>query len=108
VTSDGSAHTRLKLALRSKNLSLVRNALAEIPVVDLRDAIGVCAVIGEARPDLYDAAAVRWIGRLCAERKGVTLDDVRRALDALERLDDPAGPAGQELVALLRQRVGAK
>jgi hypothetical protein len=105
VTSDGSAHTRLKLAIRSRNLTLVRNALAEMPGVDLRDAIGICAVIGEARPELYDAAAVRWIGRLCSERKGVTLEDVRLAVDALARLVDPAGAAGMKLVALLRQRL---
>jgi hypothetical protein len=73
VTSDGSAYTRLKHALRSRNLLLVRANAAELGRVGLVDALAIVELIEELEPERFQAAAVRWAGRLALEAKGLAL-----------------------------------
>ena len=44
------------------------------------------ALIAEKQPDLYERAAVRWLGRLLAQQPDVGLDDTGVALAALDQL----------------------
>jgi hypothetical protein len=43
-------------------------------------------VIRQAQPERFEAAAVRWIGRLAMERHRASLRDIREAAEAFERL----------------------
>lgn len=71
---------------------LIRAAAAELPFINLEDALRVCMVLRDQEPARFDAAATRWIARYCAERPGVTLDDVDQACSAFEQMRiDPAG-----------------
>jgi hypothetical protein len=45
VTSQGSTYARFRRALKTGNLTLIRNAAAELPSVDLVDALEVCIAI---------------------------------------------------------------
>jgi hypothetical protein len=60
-------------ALDSGNLTLVRAAAAELPTVNLEDALRICLLLRDADPSQYERAVIRWLGRLCLERPRLTL-----------------------------------
>jgi hypothetical protein len=99
VTADGRAYARFRRALDTGNLTLVRAAAAELPHVDLPDALRVCWLLRE-EPDAYEKAAIRWLGRFCLERDQVTLDQVETALAAFEDLPLHGQPALERLRTL--------
>ena len=97
MTSQGSAYGRFRRALQTGNLALVRTAAAELPAIRLEDALGICLLIRDRDPDLYERAALRWVGRLALEASTVTLADVRAAADALSRLPTDTDDAMSDL-----------
>jgi hypothetical protein len=102
VPTKGGSYTRFRRALESGNLTLVRAAAAELPRVNLDDALRVCLLLRTADAAGYERAAIRWIGRFALEHPGATLAMLHQAVAAFERLpDDPEG-ARRELVALIR------
>ena len=64
------------------NLMLIRAAAAELPRVDLGDALAVCMAIREAEPERFERAALRWLARYAVE-KATSVAEVRTAADAL-------------------------
>lgn len=82
LTSQGSAYARFRRALATGNLTIIRAAAAELPLVRLDDALQVCVLLRDREPDRYEAAAVRWIARFCVERQDVSLQDVQHATHA--------------------------
>ena len=86
VTSDGHPHARFERALRTGNPTLVRAAAAELGRVELDDALRVCNVLAAAEPERYEAAAVRRLGRLLLEERGITLADAQVAAAGLAAL----------------------
>jgi hypothetical protein len=64
------------------------------------DALPICLLLCGSERDSYERAAVRWLGRYCLERPAVTLEDVRRAVAAFERLPRDPARATRELEAL--------
>jgi hypothetical protein len=103
VTSDGSAYARFRRALDQGRLALVYAAAAELPRLGLDDALEVCVLMSREAHPAYERAAVRWIGRLCAERP-VSIHEVRCALALFETLPrDPYGSV-RSLRALARER----
>jgi hypothetical protein len=79
VSDAGSAYSRFQRALTTGNLSIIRAAAAELPVIRLDDALQVCVLLRDREPERYERAAVKWIGRYCVEQPDVTLDDVDQA-----------------------------
>ena len=59
MTSDGSAYTRLRRAIRAGNLALIHVTAAELGYVPLRDALGILLVIDAKNEERFDTAAVR-------------------------------------------------
>jgi len=91
MTSQGSAYARFRRALKTGNLTLIRNAAAELPRVELGDALEVCVAIRQAEPERFERAALRWLARFCVERGGVTLAQVQAAAWAFDNItDEPA------------------
>jgi hypothetical protein len=88
VTSQGSPYSRFQRALKTGNLNIIRAAAAELPRVDLGDALVVCVAIREAEPHCFERAALRWLARFCVERRDATLADVTTAANAFERMAD--------------------
>ena len=103
VTSDGSAYARFRRALDQGRLHLVVTAAAELPRIELDDALEVCMLMSRDSHPAYERAAVRWIARLCLERP-VSIHEVRCALALFETL--PTDPYGsmRSLRLLARDR----
>jgi hypothetical protein len=103
VTSDGSPYARFRRALDQGRLHLVITAAAELPRVDLDDALEVCVLMSRDAHPAYERAAIRWVARLCLERT-VSIHEVRCALALFETLpSDPYGSV-RSLRALARDR----
>jgi len=100
MTSDGNAYARFRRALQTGNEALVLAAARELPQIALDDALQICLVLRGGDPDRYERAAVRWLGRFALEARGVTIDDLRHAADALDALPDRAAEAMEKLQRL--------
>lgn len=87
----GSSYPRFQRALATGNLHLIRAAAAELPQVQLADALAVCMAIRDAEPQRFERAALRWLARFAVE-KATSVADVRDASDAfatmLQRPED--------------------
>ncbi|HEY1357921.1 MAG TPA: hypothetical protein VGF21_06430 [Thermoleophilaceae bacterium] len=95
------SYARFRRALESGNLANVRSAASELPTINLDDALRICALY-RADPSRYEAAVIRWLGRLCLERPGTTITDLRVALAAFDRLPEEPDKAEAELRHLVR------
>src|SRR5437764_2535869 len=82
MTSDGSPYARFDRALKTGKLDIVRAAAAELPRVDLGDALRILWLMREDEL-LYERAAIRWLGRFCLECPSASLEDVETAAKAL-------------------------
>jgi hypothetical protein len=101
MTSDGSPYARFRRALAAGNLALVKATAAELPRVDLDDALEVCLLMARDDHPMFERAAVRWVARLCLGRR-VGIHDARCALALFETMrEDPPG-AGRSLRKLAR------
>jgi aminoglycoside/choline kinase family phosphotransferase len=92
MSSDGSPYARFQRALRIGRLSLVRAAAAELPRIDLDDALSICLLISEQDAERYERAAVRWLARMSLEVPSIRIEDLRAGLLAFEAL--PENPHG--------------
>ena len=101
VSTKGGSYTGFKRALETGNLTIVRAAAAELPRINLDDALRICALY-RSDPARYEAAVIRWVGRLCLERTDTTIADLRLALAAFERLPEEPERAEAELRRLVR------
>ena len=101
-TSQGRPYARFRRSLATGNLLLIRAAAAELPRVDLGDALSVCVAIRRAEPERFERAALRWLARYCIERPAATLDEVRAATWAFERMGSEPEGALATLQGLLR------
>jgi hypothetical protein len=87
----GSSYINFLRALDRGDILLVRAAAAELPQINLGDALRICMVFGASpEPGLYERAAVRWLGRFCLEAKDVQLAELEQAAVALGAM--PAHP----------------
>ena len=66
----------------------MRAAAAELPHVGLEAALRVCLVLASAERDRYEPLAVRWLGRLLLEERGVTLAEAQLAPRRSRRSSD--------------------
>ena len=92
MTSQGSPYARFQRALRIGRLSMVRDAAAELPRIDLTDALAICLLIERQDEGRFERAAVRWLARLSLEAPTVGIEDLRQGLVAFEAL--PYNPEG--------------
>jgi hypothetical protein len=92
MTSQGSPYARFQRALRIGRLSLVRAAAAELPRIDLADALSICLLIEQQDEERFERAAVRWLARLSLEVPTIRIEDLRAALLAFAAL--PENPVG--------------
>jgi hypothetical protein len=103
VSIKGGSYARFRRALETGNLTLVRAAAAELPTINLDDALRVCLLLRSADAAVYERAAIRWLGRFALEHPGATLAMLHQAVVAFERLPDDPEAARRELVALIRR-----
>ena len=92
----GRDYTWFRNALEQGDLATVRSALVGLPPLTLDDALSVVLLICEREPENAERAAVRWLRKLL-ERPGVTLAELREALDACVVLVEDADSAEASL-----------
>ena len=78
----GHPYRWLQQALDRGDLAAVRAEAANLPPLKLEDALRIALLVCDHEPERAERAAVRWLGRLCLERRDVTLAELREALDA--------------------------
>ena len=100
MSSSGSPYARFQRALDTCNELLVLAAARELPQIKLDDALRICLVLRGSDPSRYERAAVRWLGRFALEGRGVTIEDLRLAAQALDELPARAGEAMERLQRL--------
>ena len=105
MTSSGSPYARFRRALAGGNIAMVRAAAAELPKIDLGDALAICLLMSARDEERFERAAVRWLARLAVERPAVGLGDLRDGLVAFEALPYNPAAARQQLADLCA-RVG--
>jgi len=88
MTSDGSPYPRLRRAIQAGNLAIIHATAAELGWVALRDALGILLVIEAKDDERFEAAAVRWAGRLALEVPDLVLAELSGALESLHALPD--------------------
>lgn len=72
-------------ALASSSLDRIRRTARQLPEVRLKDAVAICVAYHQ-EPDLYERAAMRWLGPFCLEAEEPRSRDVYQVAEALERL----------------------
>jgi hypothetical protein len=97
VSIKGGSYQRFRRALEIGRLPLVLAAAAELPRLDLADALEVLLLMADQSPERYDRAAARWLGRLALERPDTTVAELRLAAAACELL-----PRCPETMGVLR------
>lgn len=75
-------------ALEAGSLKRVENIARDMPRISLRDALRIVELIAAQDEDRYERAAVKWLGRLATEGRGVDLHTLQLASAALDALPD--------------------
>ena len=102
MTAEGRPYARLKRALETGNPNIALAAAAELPRVNLPEALALCLLLVDDS-ERFERAIVRWHGRFCLEVRGVGAGEAQLALAALRALPGPGGEAGgRALIALCR------
>ena len=110
MRSEGSPYTIFRRALERGSLTAGRAAVANLrgpPPLD--DALVICLLLRDQEPDRYERAALKWLGRLLLEQRGVSLRHAELAAAYLAAWADPARRgAATEALGELGRTVGLR
>jgi hypothetical protein len=108
VTSEGGPYSIFRRALERGSLVGVRSAVANLPgPPPLEDALVICRLLLDQEPDRYERAALKWLGRLLLEQRGMSLRHAELAAAYLAAWADPARrDAATEALGELGRAVG--
>jgi hypothetical protein len=81
-------------------------AARECGQLGLEDSLRLCLLMRRERDQRFERAALRWLGRLLAERPGIGLDLARQALDGLANMAGTAPDAGRSQLAVVLRAAG--
>ncbi len=104
MTSQGHPYAIFRRALDSGNVTAALGAAGDLPQVGLADALDLCLLLLDKRPDRFDSAALRWHGRYCRETRDVTFDEAQAVLALLGALRGPKRAAAAHALADLFDR----
>jgi hypothetical protein len=110
MRSEGSPYSIFRRALERGSLTGVRAAVANLPgPPPLEDALVICLLLRDHEPDRYERAALKWLGRLLLEQRGVSLRHAELAAAYLDAWADPARrDAATEALRELGRTVGLR
>jgi hypothetical protein len=96
--------------LERGSLTGVRAAVANLPgPPPLDDALVICLLLLDQEPDRYVRAAVRWLGRLLLEQRGMSLGHAELVAAYLAAWPDPVRrDAATEALGELGRAVGLR
>lgn len=87
-----------RAALDVGDLGRIRHLAAQMPRVELRDALRICLLMRDH--DDYERAAIRWLGRLALETGDVDLTLLQEAAAALDALPHQPDTAMEQLASV--------
>jgi hypothetical protein len=99
MTTDGSPYMRFKRALATGNPLLIRTTAADLPHIDLGDALAIALVLLDVEPHRYGRAAARWHARFCLEVTGIDLAESGTVLVLLGGLTGASQVAAAQALA---------
>jgi hypothetical protein len=103
VTAQGSVYSQFKRALKRQNFMLAWTMAAELPRVQLADALALLLLARDLEPARFDRAAPRWHARLCTERQ-LSTSEAQLALAALNALPGPGATSAAHALAAVCER----
>jgi hypothetical protein len=86
VSIKGSDYRWLRDALDRGDLPLVKATAAQLPAINLEDALAIVLLVIEHEPHNAERAAVRWLGRWALESREATLAGLLEATVAMSAL----------------------
>jgi hypothetical protein len=106
VSAAASPYALLKRALERGSLFQAEQAARECKHVRLDDSLALlCLYANEGHPR-FDAAAVRWVGRLMAGHPSLGLNRASLALDAVRGLAGVSQDVARSRLALILRQIG--
>jgi hypothetical protein len=103
VAAQGSAYARLKRAIERRNVLVAWATAAELPRVELGDALALVLLALDHDAPRFEKAALRWHSRLCREAP-LTIDEAQLALAALGIMQGPSRAAGADALLAICDR----
>jgi hypothetical protein len=107
LTSPGSAYSRFRRALDTRNATAALAAAADLEHVGLVDALELVLLLREDGRR-FERAALRWHARYIAETRDVGMAEAQAVLALLAALRDSRSPAAARSLAELLDRRGHK
>jgi hypothetical protein len=95
VTAQGSVYSRLRRAIERRNTLVAWATAAELPHVELGDALALVLMALASDATRFERAAVRWHSRICREAP-LTVGEAQLALSALFALGGPSRQAATD------------
>jgi hypothetical protein len=86
VSIKGSPYARFQRSLETRKLSIVLAAAADLPHIQLDDALEILTLMAQEQDPRFDRAAARWVGRLLTETPPMRLAEARWAIAMVEQL----------------------
>jgi hypothetical protein len=105
--SPSAAYPLFREALAGSNLRQALRLARELPTVRLDDAARLLSLMANdemADAELFERAAVRWLNRFTSEVRGLNLQRVGAAVQALDVLDEDPQALAVLLELLLSRR----
>jgi hypothetical protein len=84
-------------------LEWLRAHAQQLVPVRLTDALQICLIVRDREPQMYERAAVRWLGRLALEAPNLSLADLNLAAKAITSLPTNAESAMEDLAIICRR-----
>jgi hypothetical protein len=106
VSAGASPYALLRRALDRGSLFEAEMAARECKHVRLDDSLALLILYAREDHPRFDAAAVRWAGRLMAQKPSMGLDRASLALDALRGLTGVSPEVARSRLALILHQIG--
>lgn len=106
VSAGASPYTVLRRALDRGSLFQAEAAARECGQIRLDDSLALLRLYAKEAHPRFDAAAVRWLGRLMADHPAMGLDRATLALDAVRGLAGASPEVARSRLALILRQIG--
>jgi hypothetical protein len=106
VSADSSPYARLRRALDRGSLIQAEAAARECKTLGPEDSLRLLMLLLHERDDRYERAAVRWLGKLLAERPHIGLEKAEEAAGALADLAGVMPEVARSRLAFLLRHIG--
>jgi hypothetical protein len=103
VTSQGSVYSQFRRAIERRNVLVAWATAAEIPHVELGDALALVLLALDHDAPRFEKAALRWHSRLCQEAP-LTIEEAQLALVALGTMQGRSRVAGTDALLSICDR----